>query len=329
MKVTQYYDTSKILSYSRLLSFVIGARGFGKTYGFKKFVINQFIKHGYQFIYLRRYKSEFSKVKFFFDAVKKEFPQHKFEVKGRTFYINDKIAGWGIPLSSWQSEKSTEYPDVATIIFDEFIREKDMGRYLPNEPRALLNFTDTVFRLRDGAQNRIICLSNAVTIVNPYFVFFGLIPDKNKEFYTKGECVVQIADSTDFVEERKQTRFGKLIAGTEYAEMALNNEFTGDNYTFVAKRTKDSNFLFAITYDGLTFGVWHDNNYMYMSQQYDMYTKNHFAIRNEDMTEDTKLCINANSHYYLKKFLSAFNKGLLRFDNLKIRGIGYDILKRL
>ena len=51
-----YYDFSKLVSYNALLSFVIGERGVGKTFGAKKFVINDFLKNGNQFVYLRRYK---------------------------------------------------------------------------------------------------------------------------------------------------------------------------------------------------------------------------------------------------------------------------------
>ena len=53
-----YYDFSKLVSYNALLSFVIGERGVGKTFGAKKFVVNDSLKNGNQFVYLRRYKTE-------------------------------------------------------------------------------------------------------------------------------------------------------------------------------------------------------------------------------------------------------------------------------
>ncbi|MCG5559890.1 phage DNA encapsidation protein, partial [Klebsiella pneumoniae] len=101
-------------------------------------------------------------------------------VKGREFHVDGKLAGWAIPLSTWQSEKSNAYPNVTTIIFDEFIREKDKTGYLANEAEALLNLMDTVFRGRDNV--RCVCLSNAVSVVNPYFLYFNLVPDINKRF---------------------------------------------------------------------------------------------------------------------------------------------------
>ena len=63
MKKNLYYNPQKLLSYNRILNFIIGARGIGKSYAFKKYPINQFLKHGKQMIYVRRYKSELKKVR--------------------------------------------------------------------------------------------------------------------------------------------------------------------------------------------------------------------------------------------------------------------------
>ena len=41
-----YYSPNNALGFNCLLLFVIGARGIGKTYGYKKFVVNRFIKSG-------------------------------------------------------------------------------------------------------------------------------------------------------------------------------------------------------------------------------------------------------------------------------------------
>src|SRR5574339_687669 len=245
MDKSLYYDPNKLLSYNRILNFVIGARGIGKSYGFKKHVVNRFLKHGKQFIYLRRYKGELVKLPQWFNDIKVEFPEVEFKVKGRQLFINGKLAGWGIPLSAWQSEKSNAYPDVETILYDEFIREKDNSGYLPNEVPALLNFMDTVFRDRDNV--RCVGMANAVTIVNPFFLYFGLIPNIKKRYNAYESIVVEIPDSADFSTARRQTKFGTLIDGTEYGEMSLDNTFTNDSSVFIEKRSKESKFQFSIT----------------------------------------------------------------------------------
>lgn len=56
-----YWDINKSLSYNALFNFIIGARGVGKSYGAKKLAIQNFLKKGKQFVYVRRYKEELKK----------------------------------------------------------------------------------------------------------------------------------------------------------------------------------------------------------------------------------------------------------------------------
>lgn len=326
-----YYDPNKLLSYNRILNCTIGARGIGKSYGFKKYVTNRFIKSDYtkQFIYLRRYKDELKKVGNFFNDIKEEFPNHDLKVKGKQFFIDGKLAGWAIPLSSWQSEKSNAYPDVETILYDEFIREKDNSGYLPNEPRALLNFMDTVFRRRENT--RCICLSNAVSVVNPFFLYFKIFPDINKRFNTNESIVVEIPDSKDFAQASSNTRFGKLIEGTEYGDMALNNEFTGDSQIFIEKRSKESKFVFSVVYKGFTMGVWVDANkgLMYLATEHDPHTKHKFALTADDHSDNVMMVKSWKKNYFLRKLVATFMAGGLRFDNQILRNIGYEMFNKL
>ena len=50
-KELNWYDPTKIKSYNKTLNFIIGGRGIGKTYSFKKDAINRFKKKGKQFFY--------------------------------------------------------------------------------------------------------------------------------------------------------------------------------------------------------------------------------------------------------------------------------------
>src|SRR5690606_35924701 len=194
------------------------------------------------------------------------------------------------------------------------------------EVDAFLNVIDTIVRNRDNL--RVICLSNSISIVNPYFVYFSLVPDIKKRFNKYPEIMIEIPVVEGFKEKRLQTKFGRLIQGTRYAEMAVDNQFIGDSYTFVEKRSKESTHVFNITYKGSTFGVWVDDYLMYASKAYNPYSKNHLVILREDMQEGRTIC-RGKDNYYLGKFNSAFQKGMLRFDDLQLRNIGYEVLKRL
>lgn len=330
MDQSLYYNPNKLLSYNRILNFVIGARGIGKTYGFKKYAINRFIKHGEQFIYLKRYKTDLKKIDQFFKAVSMEFPDHTFSVRGWDLLIDKKVCGWVLPLSSWQSIKSSEFPNVTTILYDEFLLESHSKQsYMQNEPSALLNLMDTVIRNRDNA--RMICMSNAVSVVNPFFLYFDVIPNVGKRYNAYEDIVVEIPDSIDFAEERTKTKFGKLISKTEYGDFSLKNEFINDSQVFISKRSKDSKFQFAICYKGMTMGIWVDidEGLMYLANEYDPSTKHIYALSTDDLEDNMMMITSWKQNYFMKKMVSAFFNGYLRFDNQVLRNVGYEMFKKL
>lgn len=331
MDTSLYYNPNKISSYDRILNFVIGARGTGKTYGWKKKAISRFLKDGSQFIYLKRYKTDIKGVEQFFDSVAQEFDGVTFGVHGRELKINGELAGWVMSLSSWQSIKSREFPNVKLIIYDEFLLEKSSKQiYMENEPQALLNFMDTVIRNRDNAT--VVCLSNAVSIVNPYFIYFGLIPQIDRRFNAYESIVVEIPDSKDFAEERIKTKFGKLINGTDYGKFALGNEFINDSSVFIEKRSKESKYMFSIIYKGMTMGVWVDgyNGVMYLANEHDPDSKNVFALSKDDLDESSTLLLGGwKKNYMISRMVNAFLNGWLRFDNQVLRNVGYDMFKKM
>lgn len=135
-----FWDISRPLSYNKLFNFIIGPRGAGKSYGAKKYVINRFKKTGGEFIYLRRYKPELQDISTFFDDVLQEFPDDELKVKNKNFYCNGVLCGRAMVLSTSKIKKSVPMPKVDTIIFDEFIIDKGVYHYLPDDVVYFLEF---------------------------------------------------------------------------------------------------------------------------------------------------------------------------------------------
>ena len=52
-----YWDISRALERGCLFNFIVGARGGGKTYGTKQLGIDNFLRDGSQWAYVRRYKA--------------------------------------------------------------------------------------------------------------------------------------------------------------------------------------------------------------------------------------------------------------------------------
>lgn len=234
-----YYDKSQLLGYNKLFSFVIGARGIGKTYQFKTWAISDYLSHNKTAWWVMRYKTEIDKItkdsRFFADVLDK-YPNCEFKIDGQTGYIKRPASNVWEPFINFQalSEsaiKAISDPECNKIIFDEFIPLPGI-RYLANEVERFLEFYFTISRGRDL---RSFFLANNVTSVSPYFTYFRLRPGDG-EFTASEEIVIQNARTVAFSDSMKNTRFGKMIAGTHYSKYAIENESFADTNTFISEK---------------------------------------------------------------------------------------------
>lgn len=266
----EYYDFNSLWSRNGVYNFLVGARGLGKTYGAKHFAIRDFIKNGAQFIYLRRYESELRVAKHtLFGDIANEFPGWHFKAEGDFLYMRKvakedekpnkwAVCGFAVSLSKSQQKKSVSYHDVKTIIFDEFIIEKGAVRYLPNEAKILNDFYSTVDRYKD--KTRVLFLANSISIMNPYFTEYGIEPHPDKEWIKShgGFIICHFPSSEAFAHGVYQTKFGKFIKGTEYADYAVGSFFTDNNDSLVKRKTPDAYYLCTVLTDSGNFSAWVD-----------------------------------------------------------------------
>lgn len=324
-----YYDLSKALSYGAFMNILLGERGVGKTYSVTKFVTKQFIKHGYEFAYVRRYKTELSKSvpKFFKPLIiNNEFKDHKLEAKGNTFYIDDVPCGYAMTLSTAQNLKSTNFPNVKYIIFDEFIIEEGQNHYLKNEVENFLGLVETIARMRDV---KIFMLGNAVTITNPYFIYFDLSLPYGSDIKTfkDGLILVQYMKNEKYREEKKKTKFGQLIDGTEYSKYAIDNDFRMDNKSFIMKKTGNAKCNFTLIYHEFIIGVWFDYNEgkIFVSEDYNT-TSYVFACTTNDHQPNTMLLSTMKDYSVIKTFIKNYKMGNVYYESQKVKNIMKEIL---
>lgn len=324
-----YYDPQRLFSYNRSLNMVVSQRGLGKTYSLTKHVINRFLKYGEQFVYIRRYKTDFEKLDTFFDDMIKndEFHGHDFSVNGRELIIDKAVTGHAIPLSTEQSKKSVSFPNVTTIIFDEFLASKGT-LYLPDEPTKLMSLCDTIIRGRENC--RIVLLANSISIANPYFLYFDIQPDLNREFTigNNPQIIIQIPSGDAAKEARLQTKFGQLISHTPYGSYSLDNEFLEDNSDFIEARTPTSNLIAVIAHQNELIGFWTDMNEgkIYASKKIDPnYPR--IAITTKDHRLNTLLIDNYKKNSRLNYILRSFRKGYLYFEDQDVKHNCMDVFK--
>ena len=333
-----YHDKGPLLSYRAFFNLLVGNRGSGKTWGFKTWGVDDFEKHGRQFIWLRRYGTEIELMKkSFFDDIASKYPTHSFSVKGSkksgTFYMDGKAIGYYFALSTSSIAKSSSFPLVDKIIFDEFLIMGNTYKYLADEVVLLLEFVETIFRNRENDPTAVkprgvYLLGNNITIANPYFLYFN-IPNFKGRFWqdrARGIAVEKYSDP-DFVEAKKASKIGLLTANTQYAEYAIENQSYLDNDKFIRKRPKNTDFMCCIDYKGRTYGFWLDarNGDVYVDMKFDPSSYSHYSLTKDDHNLNTYLIKNS-SNTQIKTLVWLFRAGCMYFDDVQIKAQCYEML---
>lgn len=337
----KYYSFGPVLSHNAVYNFVVGGRGLGKTYGAKKQGINDYLKKGDQFIYVRRYDTELKTAKpTFFADIEQEWPDYVFRVQGDRAEVNRtknsdgtwskqgwETMGFFVPLSKAQSKKSVAYPKVKLIIFDEFIIEKGAVHYLPQEAVAFNNFFSTVDRWKD--KTRVLFLANSVSIMNPYFIEFDIRPQDGKEWIKshEGFIVAHFAPSAEFATDAYQTRFGKFIKDTEYADYAVGSEFSDNNDAMVGFKDSEARYRFTLETKTGTFAVWAnmEGPTFYILEKRPK-QEMVWTMLPERMTEDKTLVLYSDKT--LQYMRAAFGKGRIKFSSPQARNSFIGVFNR-
>lgn len=188
-----FYSLERILKAEADYNIVFGERSNGKTYAALEYALKRFIASGFntQFAYIRRWKDDIrgSRAQTLFngladtglisDLTHGEYTNVVF-TNGRWFlaYYDDELDKWvtymkpvgfAFALNEMEHDKSTSYPEVTTVIFDEFITR---NVYLKDEFIIFLNVLSTIIRHRNNV--KIFMLGNTVNKFCPYFAEMGL-----------------------------------------------------------------------------------------------------------------------------------------------------------
>lgn len=327
-----YYSPAPLLSQKCVFNYVIGNRGGGKSFAGKELGIKRFKKKGKQFIYLRRYQTELEEVTDYFADIRWKFPEDTLEQKGDKLYINGELAGYMVALTKTPQLKSNPYPLVTTIIFDEFLIDKGRLTYLKNEAQLLEEFYDTVDRSRD--ETVILCFGNAISIVNPHFIYFNIYPDLNRRFTkdTQKSVCIEFYFNEDFIKMKKNTRFGKSIADREYGKYNFYNKFLRDSDSFIEKRPASANYkLYQFILDGSKFSIWQDMKYQryYVDNSYESnfgYYRTYVLNPNEMDDNDKSHILLKKNNATMKRVKLWLERGDLYFNNQTTKQKFFEIL---
>lgn len=187
----KYYSLKNILNTNSTYNIIIGERSNGKTYACLKHGIEQYFKDGSQMAIVRRWQtdirgnraSEIFKALLSNDEVYKisngkyqgihyyggKFYLCNYGDNGKAIYNDNDVIAYPFSLSDTEHNKSISYPNIRTIIFDEFLTRQV---YLPDEFILFMNTISTIVRNRTDV--KIFMLGNTVNKYSPYFDEMGL-----------------------------------------------------------------------------------------------------------------------------------------------------------
>lgn len=284
----KYYSLSNILKERGTYNVVVGERSNGKTYAVLSMFIWLYAKYKIQGAIIRRWDEDFKgkrgKTMFANHVANGLIDKYTngeyntiYSYSGQWFFAyqengeikrtNDEPFCFGFSLSAMEHDKSSSYPRVKTVVFDEFITR---GYYLPDEFIVFQNVLSTIIRERDDVN--IFMLGNTVNKYCPYFKEMGLINvSKMKQgvidIYTYGDntelrVVVEFSDSP--LKKKKSDKY--FAFNNPRLKMITSGTWEISIYPHLPIKYKDNDiyFIYFIIFEGSTLQceiIFKDGNY--------------------------------------------------------------------
>ena len=259
-----YVDIDRIMNLKHPFIFVLGGRGTGKTYGACKWLLEH---PDQKFMYLRRMQQEadaianpdFSP----FQPVINDHPElpaitldaipglknikgiYKGELtEAGTLKAEGDAIGYIGALSTISGIRGFSGEHINTVLFDEFIPERNARNSIKHEEDAFLNCYETINRNREIKGRpplKMVCLTNANKLASPIFVALGITDQvdrmsrQGKEscfMDDRGIAVIKLRNSP-ISERKKQTALYRAAASEDFRRMALDNDFDTTTYLYV------------------------------------------------------------------------------------------------
>lgn len=236
MEKIKYWTPDNILKEEADYNIVFGERSNGKTTGVLRYALEEHIKSGYktQLGIIRRMEEDFRgnsgrqlyngivSLGWISKLTKNKYSAVRYYSK-RWYLCNYKDDGtlknqaeepfaMAFALSSEEHYKSSSYPNIKIILFDEMITRKF---YLPNEFILFQNVLSTIIRLRDDV--KIFMLGNTINKYCPYFKEMGI---KNIDKMEKGTIDVYKFGDTN------------LKVAVEYSDFPVENKKSNKYFAF-------------------------------------------------------------------------------------------------
>ena len=275
MAKENFYTLDSILAHNADYNMIYGERSNGKTTSVLRYGLESYINSGYvnQLAIIRRWEEDFkgkNGQQMFENIVNLGWVEEltnkkynsvyyysqrwflcKYDEFGNKTAQADEPFALGFSITSEEHYKSTSYPNVKTILFDEFITRQ---YYLPEEFVKFQNLLSTIIRLRTDV--KIFMCGNTINKYCPYFAEMGLTGIKKQkrgtiDIYTYGDSTLKVAvEYSDFPSKKKASN--KYFAfNNPKLEMITHGGWEIDIYPHlpIKYKPKDVQYRFFILFD--------------------------------------------------------------------------------
>ena len=263
----KYYNLRNILKTDSVYNIIIGERSNGKTYACLKYGVERFFKTGEQFAIVRRWQTDIrgNRASEIFSSLIKngeikklskgkyegiyywagKFYPCNYDERGKAVYSDNEVIAYPFSLSDTEHNKSISYPNITTIIFDEFITRQV---YLPDEFILFMNTISTI--VRDRTNVKIFMLGNTVNKYCHYFAEMG-IKDIHKQeqgtidVYRYGNSKLRVA--VEYCRSRGESKANNFYFAfnNPKLEMIKTGAWELDIYPHLPVKYKPKNVLFT------------------------------------------------------------------------------------
>lgn len=325
-----YLNMGEVIASPCPFIIVIGARGCGKTYGSLKYVMENDVR----FMYMRRTKTimdiitdkRFSPFKKLNEDLHRDIQP---EVsKGYGLYIDkdtDQMIGYAAALSTIANLRGFDGSDIEILFYDEFIPEPtEVVRF--NEFSAFVNAYETINRNREltGAPPlKAVLMSNSDLLYSTIVTGFGIADDLVKmqeegiEVMEHSPDVLLVRPNNPvFHAEKAKTALYRVTAGSEFSEMALNNQFTVEDRSRI-REMPIREYNIVCSYKDICIYKHKSNGTWYVTWEKSGSPKEYGST-------------DADRRRYLREQMAvwkAFNKRKVYFKNVDVQSVFLEIYK--
>lgn len=346
---SKYYDGYKLLHKKDLdgehpeIFICTGNRAAGKSYYFKRFLVDNFVKDNEQkFMVIFRKRDEMGDaLTAFMEDIKtddcfKHLLQFDYlsttEMSGayQVWSLNGVEMAYATYMNAAEKIKrsAARFIDTKWIFFDEV--QSEVYAYVENEVSKFISIHTSVAR-GGGKQSRYvpcILVGNSASMANPYFLTLGIseryIPQA--KFLRGSGWVAEFTQNEAAEKALKESRFNVAFQKNKYIQYATENTFLLDYTNFVQKMAlRNCVFVWHFIVDGKHIGCWYldDENMFYFSGKYDPSTKP-IALSKEDHNKDTVYML-----VTVDRLRQHFDRGFVRFETLEISNLIIDNLLKI